>query len=353
MALSVDLADVKSHIVKKISEGDEGKVYQLDNASNLPLYGSDDSNSRAIAQERLQGSITYKHYKRRLPTVVCHLQHLIDLYDELDPKMRGYLDLLCAWPIVTVRKGADCTGFLMKNMNMQRNKQPAVNEVWQSRECITCGDLTTWLQDEHTLMTMAHPRIPFTARGRITFATNLLQYYTFIHALGLVVGDISDTNVLAYVPVPERQPKECLPRLIEVETYRFEHSLPPAPQNDSPNFIPPEHSIEISDDKAVDNYANAHDQALAAMQTKATDVYKAALIILRLFDDEPGDEESANRCYEKPGERYALYRHISDRLNSQIADALLAALSDSPADRPAMKELYELFASFIRHEARA
>ena len=353
MALSVDLADVKSHIVAEKPGGDEGRIFQLNDVSNLPLYGSGDSSSRAIAQKRLQGNIMYKHYKRQLPTAVCHLQHLIDLYDELDPKMRGYLDLLCAWPIVTVRKGADCTGFLMRDMNMQRNKQPAVNEVWQSRECITCGQLTTWLQDEHTLMTMGSPRIPFTDKGRITFATNLLQYYTFIHALGLVVGDISDTNVLAYVPVPERQPKECLPRLIEVETYRFEHSLPPAPQNDSPNFIPPEHSIEISDDTAVDSYANAHDQARAAMQTKATDVYKAALIILRLFDDEPGDEASANRYYEKPGERYALHRHISDRLNPRIADALLAALSESPADRPAMKELSELFTSFIRHAARA
>lgn len=112
------------------------------------------------------------------------------------------------------------------------------------------------------------------------------------------------------------------------------------PQRHTPSWEPPEAEKWSAVRRnllagGADIHAIADARAKSHVQTLASDVYKAGLVAIRLYDT------SDSRSFAMLSN--AALAHINSTFGRPAVTAVTAALAQKPSDRPTMAELFSAF----------
>lgn len=348
MALKLDYEDVLNRCVtdaqgesRVVDQGNEAEILRLRDARGLPFRNGGTSQEIDIALESLESGvpILFKRYREerirgRAVSMGLHLDRLIAWHGRRNPRVRASLDGLAAWPIASVYDGPRFRGFLMRDINLDDRGMPAEPIMVGGRRCITTGNLDHWLQSADDLADDAGPaddgieeyREPLAIEGKTSLIFSALAYCHMMHDMaGLVIGDISGSNIRAYVPdIRGQRAYRSQARFIEVDTYRFADSAPAMFQCDTEAWRPPEHP----------------EGNWLLPQTMETDVYKMGLLILRVMDDAYA---VTTRYEEVPDRLTRVCGMLESAYSPDFARLVHAAVHTNPHRRPDIQDLYEAF----------
>lgn len=168
---------------------------------------------------------------------------------------------------------------------------------------------------------------------RLTLLARLAQFAAFLHRSGVIMGDLSGRNV-----VLRRDPAGGIhPMLVDTDGYRLVGQGSHFPQGNTPDWEAPE-SLRASERldrlKAAGGSDSSEAVRLAAqanVQNQRSDVYKVALLALRLFHE--GRDHTLIRTSATAG---AALQGLVGARRSAVVDA---GLDGDPARRPTMAEL--------------
>ena len=309
----------------KVGHGGQATVYRL--PADMRVKGCD--------------RLVYKRYapsamlRERRTAIRVSLEQLIASYDDLGSlphgtKLKQDIDAHAAWPLAVVEAADGSIGVVERLVDARFLGGPDSGRV----EC-----LEMWIRDKsatHLIDEAGLNRL--TDGGRRRAALQILAYYAMLHGLGFVIGDISFSNIMLFVP-ESGQAERVNVGFIEVDTYRHVRRAGGMPQGTSPTFTVPEADTWLErSDHAESESERRYAQAKSLLQTQASDVYKAALVVLRLFSDEERFPTSI-RCVRGDRHRERLRRVWSETAIRALEDAL----EDDPAVRPTMDDLYWAF----------
>ncbi|WP_431679117.1 hypothetical protein [Kitasatospora sp. KL5] len=230
----LDLADLALDGV--VGAGGQGRIHRLDGGFDL----------------------LYKEYLDPARVQASALSELVRLRRGLDEAERGALDARSAWPLCRVLTAGRCTGFLMR----------AAPDAMRWQTAAGSRKLTE-------LQYLLHPERPATAgvvrplpEQRLVLARTIVDLVAGLHRHGLVVGDLSQANIL-WTVVPE--PAVFL---IDCDGIRRAGSRPVLDQAETPDWGDP-----LSPNGSA--------------ATVDSDRYKAALVVGRVL---------ARAAYLAPGQ---------------------------------------------------
>ena len=269
----------------KISEGGFGIVY------SVPHYRMPDDLSTPLA---------YKEFTKEVPEQARTAERSVLFRDLLQPRDRTDLDRCAVWPRSLVVERGSVVGFIM----------PLIpGDFFFKMTDAQTGQKTTKLRD---LTWLNATRKQLAANGlpaevdfveRLALLTQLVYCVARLHKHDWIFGDISFSNA-AYALGP--------PRMILLDcdgaTSLAQAGLRPAVSTFS--WEPPE-------------------SAQFNLASKATDVYKLGLAILRCLN-----VEGAGATIKDP-------KRLHGQLDAVGAELMTQVLSSDPARRPRAKELYD------------
>ncbi|WP_289094418.1 hypothetical protein [uncultured Bifidobacterium sp.] len=309
----------------KVGHGGQATVYRL--PADMRVKGCD--------------RLVYKRYapsavlRERRTAIRVSLEQLIASYDDLGSlphgiKLKRDVDAHAAWPLAVVEAADGSLGVVERLVDARFLGGPDAGRA----EC-----LEMWIRDESTAHLIDEAGLNrLTDGGRRRAALQILAYYAMLHGLGFVIGDISFSNIMLFVP-ESGQAERVNVGFIEVDTYRHVRRAGGMPQGTSPTFTVPEADTWLErSEHAESESERRYAQAKSLLQTQASDVYKAALVVLRLFSDEERFPTSI-RCVRGDHHRERLRRVWSETAIRALEDAL----EDDPAARPTMDDLYWAF----------
>ncbi|HJE21628.1 MAG TPA: hypothetical protein K8V31_05130 [Bifidobacterium pullorum] len=309
----------------KVGHGGQATVYRL--PADMRVKGCD--------------RLVYKRYapsamlRERRTAIRVSLEQLIASYDDLGSlphgiKLKQDIDAHAAWPLAVVEAADGSLGVVERLVDARFLGGPDSGRA----EC-----LEMWIRDESTAHLIDEAGLNrLTDEGRRRAALQILAYYAMLHGLGFVIGDISFSNIMLFVP-ESGQSERVNVGFIEVDTYRHVRRAGGMPQGTSPTFTVPEADTWLErSEHAESESERRYAQAKSLLQTQASDVYKAALVVLRLFSDEERFPTSI-RCVRGDHHRERLRRVWSKTAIRALEDAL----EDDPAVRPTMDDLYWAF----------
>lgn len=360
MVLKVSEERVLSASTSLNKKGSQGQLYRIDRLQGLDPIIAPTQGQLNETWKRLNSfpTILYKRYLITLnkktekitgdicgheSSTVLHLNRLIDLYRTASQPIRDTLDEYSAWPIAAVYRGHACTGFLMPDVNLDNHNQPARPCQFDGNEYTTAAELSVWLRSTEAIQKnrLCH-YFPLSREDKTNFTFSALTYVNTMHTNGLIIGDLSSRNILAYVPNPnESRQAQARIHFIEVDTTRFIDSGPAMPQRETPKWIPPEHGDP-------NDSAEAECSAEGRYPTTQTDVWKLALLILRLSDPE---DHVFRTQYDHPDEIERMRNVFSDQFGAyseSFVDMVFQAFSDYPQNRPSITDLYDEFTNNCR-----
>ena len=102
--------------------------------------------------------------------------------------------------------------------------------------------------------------------------SDLLRLVSLIHATGLVIGDISHTNVLVQLPKGGREKARAI--LLDVDSFTIDGSSHPLGLQTSPLYRSPEETLSDADRVGF-----------------SSDIYKIALLVIRLMSQLTGGQK--------------------------------------------------------------
>ncbi|MET9609098.1 hypothetical protein ABZZ17_29240 [Streptomyces sp. NPDC006512] len=215
--------------LRKVGDGGQGEVSTLE---GLP-------------------GLLYKSYREPHRVAGDALSRLVSVRLALTPTERFRLDASAAWPLCRVVDAGRVTGFLM-------HEAPA-SMRWSA------GDGTERLTELAFLLRPAKPAwqgvLQPTPAERYALVSALVELVDGLHAAGLVVGDVSQANVLWTV-----RPEPAV-YLLDCDGIRLSGSAPVLAQADTPDWNDP--------------------LAPAGTVTVDSDRYKAALALGRILAQDP------------------------------------------------------------------
>ena len=151
------------------------------------------------------------------------------------------------------------------------------------------------------------------------YVKNLGNLIYDLHESGFILGDaLNDQNL--YVRVIDDQ---LYPYLVDTDSLRRDQANP-AKTYHSPNFEPPEGADSPS--------------------SKASDIYKYCLIVLRLFAKPEKEYERAGLRIEDSASAGSLQR-IQETLGDRYKDIVVKGLQDNPSQRPKIRAVVQSFTS--------
>lgn len=311
------------NIEHALGAGGEGTVYDL--PKDYSIRG-------------LQGPFVYKEYldfvkqDRKAIAVQIALDYMVNAYERLSRDEKAYIDQRAAWPLATVVDQDGATGLLMRKVIVQMVDPAAPDSNNQ------LFPLDRWIQTEKRIRKLGPKQgfKPMTSLGKKRYLQRLFTYFMRIHRLGWVIGDISANNILAYVPDPHRQAKHCAPAFIDTDSYRWQYGGSAMPQKHTGSYIPPEkQALDDQIARLAQNHSNENRirelKARASVQTQASDVYKAALIAIRLYHEGVNPSEAFLWSTDLNPLRRAFDKDVV-RLIENASD-------ENPSNRPTMQEL--------------
>ncbi|MFF3017788.1 hypothetical protein [Streptomyces sp. NPDC057939] len=256
--------------LKKIGDGGQGEVSTLEG----------------------QPGVLYKSYREPHRVAGDALAGLVSVRLALAPAERDRLDASAAWPLCRVVDAGRVTGFLM-------NEAPA-SMRWPARDgTMRLTELQYLIREvKQHWQQLLQP----TPTERYALVVAFVELVDRLHATGLVIGDLSQANVLWTVrPAPAVH-------LLDCDGIRLSGSAPVLAQADTPDWNDP--------------------LAPAGTVTVDSDRYKAALAIGRML---------ARNAYLSPGEALNPLPGVLDDDRKIVAvRALFAQAAGAHGTRPGL-----------------
>ncbi len=316
-----------------LAEGGTAFVYRL------PNYTSPES-----------FDVVYKQYKKATlkragPGLLPGLQSIVDIRIRMADPQRRLLDERAIWParVVVDDQGA-AVGILMRLIPkrfFQQLELPSGGRTEKAREA------------QFLLMDDLYAKPAGVAildvRSRVEICAQIAQALGLLHRAEVVFGDISARNVV-YDAKGTKLPRVLL---VDCDSVRGRGTRSPfGAQAHTPLWWPPE-ALNAREELArlskgrPGAHPNERDRlkAQTAIQSKATDVYKFALLVVRILDY--GRQRSTNR------DQATASRILRQHMGRQAAVLLDRSLDANPHERPTMREWYEIMTGRQRKPARS
>ncbi|MET9892181.1 hypothetical protein ABZZ47_18505 [Streptomyces sp. NPDC006465] len=235
------------------------------------------------------GGLLYKSYREPGKAAGGELAALVALRQGLAPADRDRLDRETAWPLCRVMDGARTTGFLM-------NRAPDSMTWRTARGEARLTDLSYLLRaPKSAWQTVAQP----SPAERYALVVAVVGLFQWLHTLGLVVGDVSQANVLWTVrPAPG-------PYLLDCDGVRLAGRPPVLEQADTPDWHDP--------------------LAAPGTITVDSDRYKVALVVGRVLSQD---------AYVAPGKPLQPLTGVLDDRRAEAVRALWQQASGPRGTRP-------------------
>ncbi len=312
----------------KIGSGGQASVYAVGSggAGDLPT-----------------GPLVFKEYKASIrreyaPQILNGMPDLIKFAQEASPDDQTFLRRYTVWPQGLVRQDGEARGILMKLIP---------DPYWFDLKRVGLPPKRTLLEIQHVLRhrdTHAEFGIPPVLRSNLMLmCVHLLDVVVFLHEHNLVIGDFSAKNT--FITNPDRvqlgRQGAVMPKLLDVDSFRFTSSTAPIPQAHTPNWIPPEayaHKMNVAEltKRGAPQTAINSEVTAAAMQNQASDMFKFGLLMLRMFHDPPSvEDDDTQSVYESE----SATRRLQKALGPRRAAAILATLATRPGARPTAAQL--------------
>lgn len=305
-----------------ISRRTLGDLEFIARGGTATVYGLPHLRADALGVDAPQG-MAYKEYTPKIreqagPGLAPGLRAMVAVRGRLDPRQRLRWDQRIAWPVrLVVDDAGAATGIVM----------PLIPGRFFQRITPRSGGVHSEPREAQKLFgdvaTMRRIGIaPVLQEVRVELVAHIAYAYALMHFAEVVAGDISGRN-LVYDP----DPAGPAVMLYDADSARLIGSSSPfGSQPHTPRWEPPE-ALAARRSRAPGAAA-----ALTA-QSKATDVYKFALLAVRILDYGIGRAVNRDPARAAPVLRRARGAHA--------ADLLLASLSERPADRPAMRDWHD------------
>lgn len=263
-----DVALSTVRIAAKLGDGGQGEVHELTGPGNL----------------------LYKRYRTRNGLNADSLTALVQVRRRLPAADRAYLDAATAWPLCRVVDGGHVTGFLMRRAPRTMSWTPPDGGP---RKLTELAFLLRPPKDAWRTVRQPDPA------QRHALIVALVELLGRLHRLNLIVGDISQANILWTLdPAPAVF-------LLDCDGIREVSRPPVLPQADTMDWHDP--------------LAPAH------LVTMDSDRYKAALAVLRLLARNP---------YLTPGEPFTPLPGVLDGRQEAAVRRLATAAAGPHGTRP-------------------
>ncbi|MBN0045967.1 hypothetical protein JS756_18015 [Streptomyces actuosus] len=235
------------------------------------------------------GRLLYKSYREPHKVAADRLAHLVDLRQQLTGADRDRLDREAAWPLCRVVDGGRVTGFLMR-------RAPDAMTWRDARGDARLTELSYLLRAPKAAWRAVPQPSP---SERFALVLAVVELFDRMHSLGLVVGDVSQANVLWTVhPGPAVH-------LLDCDGVRLAGRPPVLTQADTPDWHDP--------------------MALPGAVTVDSDRYKVALVIGRVL---------AQDAYAAPGRPLTLLAGVLDDRREAAVRALWQQAAGPRGGRP-------------------
>ncbi|MET7366016.1 hypothetical protein ABZS61_09325 [Streptomyces sp. NPDC005566] len=269
-----------------MSEHDGGDVHR----AALKLLGKvGDGGQGEVHAVEGPGGLLYKSYREPHKVDGASLAALVSLRQALGPAGRDRLDRETAWPLCRVVDGQLVTGFLMY-------RAPDSMTWTTSRGDSKLAELAYLLREPRPAwQAVAQP----SPAERYTLVVALTDMYRWLHSMGLVIGDLSQANVLWTVrPGPAAY-------LLDCDGARLVGQRPVLDQADTPDWLDP--------------------HAPKGTASVDSDRYKAALMIGRVL---------AQDAYVSPGRDLAPVPGTLDERREAAVQRLWTQAAGAYGTRP-------------------
>jgi hypothetical protein len=278
----------------------------------------------------------YKEYKQSTrahagPSLLAGLLSLVRFREKLAVPQRRLWDERIVWPlrVVTNDEGA-ATGILMR-LIPARFFQRLVGRTGDAS--LHPREVEKLFGSTEDMVRIGMPEAD--QRTRLGLVIQIAATYAMMHRAGVVVGDISGRNVV-YDPSGTRP--EVL--VVDADSARVEGTRSAfSNQPHTPHWEPPEalvaartlrHAMRTGDTLA--DFGRLSNSTV--VQSKATDVYKFGLLVIRILDY--GRQRSVNR------DPTLAVRRLRRAFGNEAGTLLLRTLSADPGQRPELREWYGL-----------
>lgn len=336
----IDIEDVNSVIVRgadsKIGSGGQGDVYKLDPA--FSFGGQHRLVFKRYNKDSLLGRETALGLLWR--EIISSREELKKSKTEKDKKISNVLLRDAAWPIALVEENKTVCGIL----------EPNIDNEWLNPSHVpgSIGQLRTWMVANHPKQISslrARGHTPLSPEGRARTAKLILTFFAFLHSKHFVIGDISDANILVFVPA-SNQDKNLRLGFLEIENLRIDR-YGSIQENIGPANTPGYEVPEFLRKKGIEKQEKQRAQKGSYMQredlyvhTQASDVYKTAKLLLNLFSQNEEGNYFLTIYEVTPAIRESLMESFP---NNSVCDVLKQALREEPPLRPSMLELCQAF----------
>ncbi|MDI3385533.1 lipopolysaccharide kinase InaA family protein [Streptomyces sp. B-S-A8] len=261
---------------RRLGQGGQGTVYEV---SNKRINEAVDGGGWAVAYKEYADSV-----RAGLDADALHAQ--VALLGELSAAEGRWLCDKTAWPAAVVERGGDAGGFLMRAVP-ERYRFTLRSLTGTPTGAKRLANLEYLLNSDDYVAGIG---LTISERHRLMLLADLAATLTRLHRIGITVGDLSPKNLLF---TTDPQP-ECF--LIDCDAMRLRGATV-LPQAETPDW-----QVPSGEEKA----------------TRTSDVYKFALLAVRLFARDQSATDPTALSSAGPG----------------LVDLARASLNSDPARRP-------------------
>lgn len=308
-------------LLKRFASGGQAHLYRVD---GLTIDGG-------------RGPFVYKEYKPRVvvgkkPAVRYSLSALARIRENATAEAQTVINGRSAWPLAVVVDDGGATGFVMREIPKRFFLQLKLSTGTVKVEP---AELSHFLQNPTDRAARGIPELRDSTK--VYLMLRVLNTVKLFHDLGVIIGDFSGANLLAWM---DPNTGHGSPFFVDTDSFRVAGAVPAIHQPHTPDWQTPEslrnEQIYLQLKRSgADPNALAKARSAALFQDRASDVYKVALLMLRLFDG--GDNALTLRASSAAE---ANLRRLRSPARAQV---LLSALAHNPKDRPTIGELAQSF----------
>ncbi|MGW4364419.1 hypothetical protein ACWEKT_02130 [Nocardia takedensis] len=284
------------------------------------------------------GPFAFKRYRPQVlaaygPGIGVSVHALMRLRDELQDPTRRRLDGRTIWPLQSVSDGGRVVGLVMRripdrfffDMRLTRTVERRLRQV-QLYFCHPSRSADNGVEE-------------LTAEARLMVVARFASQLSFLHGIGVVVGDIQGGNVA--VDPGDGSAGSVRIMMYDSDSYRTSRSRPAIPQAHAFSWDPPEiRSYRRQAENAPPGSIESQEwSAKAGVQTRETDVYKFGLLVVRLLAME--NQTSTTEDPTVVRSKLANPRLLGPTRTRTI----LSTLEVDPGNRPLMSEIVRSLAT--------
>ncbi|NQI70609.1 protein kinase [Streptococcus suis] len=246
--------------------------------------------------------------------IETHLQRLLGTFRRMPANELKILRTATTMILDTVKIDDRFKGYVMRKI--PEMYLPQKKNLYSDEVKIVERTLAYALNDDETKLKLQEPIISVT--GRKIILLKLLYVMSIFHRNDIIVGDISPNNILIYVDSVDQKKNSIL--FLDTDSFRTKNAMFPLHQPHTPDWIPPECRNSDSD---INKF----------FQSKQTDVWKIAILVLRLYYF--GPQRTAIESSDE-----ALNR-ISTEISKEFSELIRRGLDKNPDNRPSIVELLD------------